>query len=150
MTSVKEPSRELGPRRRSRPPRPAGVATPHRDGVFIPGSREGVNEHHQKQAAAAQAGPRSSSSPAFVALAAASTVTALAVSWPTAAQEIASTGVQNGISFCGTKPITLGIEDGFGINAWSQESYAAVRSEAAKCKNVKQIVLAGGGRAQTR
>jgi ribose transport system substrate-binding protein len=65
--------------------------------------------------------------------------------WPTASQEIASTGVENGISFCGTKPITLGIEDGFGINSWSQESYAAVRSEASKCKNVKQIVLAGGG-----
>ena len=37
------------------------------------------------------------------------------------------------------------LHDGFGINAWSQESYAAVRSEAAKCKNVKQIVAAGGG-----
>jgi ribose transport system substrate-binding protein len=49
------------------------------------------------------------------------------------------------ISFCGSKPITLGVEDGFGINAWSQESMAAVRSEAAKCPNVKTIVLIGGG-----
>lgn len=65
--------------------------------------------------------------------------------WPTAAQEAASAGVVNGISFCGTKPITLGIEDGFGINAWSQESMTAVRAEAAKCPNVKTITLIGGG-----
>ncbi len=49
------------------------------------------------------------------------------------------------IPFCGTKPITLAVLDGFGINAWSQESYAAVRSEAAKCSNVKVITAAGGG-----
>ncbi|MFL5961508.1 MAG: substrate-binding domain-containing protein [Gaiellaceae bacterium] len=65
--------------------------------------------------------------------------------WPTASQEIAKSGISTDISFCGTKQITLGVLDGFGINAWSQESYAAVRSEAAKCKNVKQIVFAGGG-----
>jgi ribose transport system substrate-binding protein len=61
------------------------------------------------------------------------------------AQEIASSGISPGTAFCGTKPITLGIEDGFGINAWSQESMAAVRSEAAKCPNVKTIVEIGGG-----
>ena len=66
------------------------------------------------------------------------------VKWPTASQEIAKSGVFN-LPFCGTKPVTLAILDGFGINAWSQESYAAARSEAAKCKNVKQIVAAGGG-----
>ena len=43
------------------------------------------------------------------------------------------------------KPITLAVEDGFGINAWSQESYAAVKSTAAQCKNVKVIAAAGGG-----
>jgi len=31
------------------------------------------------------------------------------------------------------------------VNAWSQHSYAAVRSEAAKCKNVTVTVAAGGG-----
>src|SRR5437763_3458115 len=67
------------------------------------------------------------------------------VTWPTAAQEIAKSGISNDIAFCGAKPITLAVLDGFGVNAWSQESFAAVRSEAAKCKNVKQIVLAGGG-----
>src|SRR5438552_10652409 len=68
-----------------------------------------------------------------------------AATWPTAAQEIAKSGISSGIPFCGSKQITLAVLDGFGINAWSQESFAAVRSEAAKCKNVKQIVLAGGG-----
>ena len=48
-------------------------------------------------------------------------------------------------SFCGTKPITLGIHDGFGINGWSRASMAAVRSEAAKCANVKQAPRIGQG-----
>jgi ribose transport system substrate-binding protein len=68
-----------------------------------------------------------------------------AVTWPSEAQETAASGTFTNLPFCGSKPITLGIHDGFGINAWSQESYAAVRSEAAKCKNVKQIVALGGG-----
>jgi ribose transport system substrate-binding protein len=63
----------------------------------------------------------------------------------TTAQEIADSGVMKTASFCGTKPITLGIHDGFGVNAWSQESLAAVRSEAAKCPNVKTVVAIGGG-----
>jgi ribose transport system substrate-binding protein len=63
----------------------------------------------------------------------------------TVAQEAATAGVISGNAFCGTKPITLAVLDGVGINAWSQASYAAVRSEAAKCKNVTQIVAAGGG-----
>jgi ribose transport system substrate-binding protein len=67
-----------------------------------------------------------------------------AVSWPTADQETGSAGVFN-LPTCGTKPITLAVLDGFGINAWSQESYAAARSEAARCSNVKVIVSAGGG-----
>ena len=48
-------------------------------------------------------------------------------------------------SFCGTKPITLGVHDGFGINGWSRASMAAVRSEAAKCANVKQVARIGQG-----
>lgn len=67
----------------------------------------------------------------------------------TTAQEIASAGITASTAFCGKKPITLGIEDGFGINAWSQESMAAVRSEAAKCPNVKTIVEIGGGQLPT-
>ena len=86
-----------------------------------------------------------SSSPPSAWSSPATAVAAAKVTWPTEAQNIAATGIQKNIPFCGTKPITLGIEDGFGINSWSQASYAAVRSEAAKCPNVKQIVLAGGG-----
>jgi ribose transport system substrate-binding protein len=79
----------------------------------------------------------------LVALAAAGT--ALAAGWPTASQEVATSGVQPKIKFCGTKPITLAVEDGFGVNAWSQESYAAVKATAAQCSNVKVIAAAGGG-----
>ncbi|MGH2852339.1 MAG: substrate-binding domain-containing protein [Solirubrobacteraceae bacterium] len=68
-----------------------------------------------------------------------------ATKWPNAKQEIAVSGVQPSIKFCGSKPITLAVEDGFGVNAWSQESYAAVKSTAAQCKNVKVIAAAGGG-----
>jgi len=74
------------------------------------------------------------------------TVSAAAATFasPTPAQEIASSGIVN-VPFCGTKPITLAVLDGYGVNAWSQHSYAAVRSEAAKCKNVTVTVAAGGG-----
>lgn len=65
--------------------------------------------------------------------------------WPTPAQEVATSGLQPHIKFCGKKRITLAVEDGFGVNAWSQESYAAVKSTAAECKNVKVITAAGGG-----
>lgn len=63
----------------------------------------------------------------------------------TSAQEIRSVGITASKAFCGTKQITLGIHDGYGMNAWSQASYAAVRSEAAKCPNVKTIVELGQG-----
>jgi ribose transport system substrate-binding protein len=66
----------------------------------------------------------------------------------TAADLEQNSGMLNDTAWCGTKPITLGVHDGLGINAWSKESYATVRSEAAKCKNVKQIVGAGGGDVQ--
>lgn len=58
---------------------------------------------------------------------------------------VATAGKTADTSFCGTKPIVLGIHDGFGINGWSKSSMAAVRSEAAKCPNVKQVVVIGQG-----
>jgi ribose transport system substrate-binding protein len=64
---------------------------------------------------------------------------------PTAEEIIAAAGITDDTSFCGTAPIKLGIHDGFGANPWSQASMAAVRSEAAKCANVEQIVVIGGG-----
>jgi ribose transport system substrate-binding protein len=55
---------------------------------------------------------------------------------------IAASGITADTSFCGTKPMKLGISDGGGINGWSAASYAAVRSEAAKCSNVTQVATA--------
>jgi len=89
-------------------------------------------------------GSSSSSSTSSSSSAASSTPSSAAPSL-TAEQEIANAGKIDGSSFCGTKQITLGVQDGFGVNAWSQESLAAVRSEAAKCSNVKQVVAIGGG-----
>jgi ribose transport system substrate-binding protein len=82
---------------------------------------------------------------AAVALGAVAAGAALKVTWPTSAQEVASAGIQKNLPFCGTKPITLAVLDGYGVNSWSASSYAAVRSEAAKCSNVKVTVGAGGG-----
>ncbi|MDO8188360.1 substrate-binding domain-containing protein [Conexibacter sp. JD483] len=56
----------------------------------------------------------------------------------------ARAGKVDGTEWCGDRPITLGIHDGFGVNAWSKASYATVRSEAARCPNVRQVVAAGG------
>ena len=61
---------------------------------------------------------------------------------------IAASGVSDDTSFCGDDEITLGIHDGFGSNGWSKSSMAAVRTEAAKCPNVKQVVEIGGGSLQ--
>jgi ribose transport system substrate-binding protein len=80
----------------------------------------------------------------LVAVGAVSAGAARLVTWPTPAQEIAKSGNFT-LPFCGTKPITLAVLDGYGVNAWSQESYTAVRAEAAKCKNVKVLTAAGGG-----
>src|SRR5271154_3591255 len=43
----------------------------------------------------------------------------------TAAQDEQTAGQTSSAAFCGSKPITLGIEDGLGTNAWSQESMTA-------------------------
>src|ERR1700693_796471 len=82
---------------------------------------------------------------AAVAIGAVAAGAAQLVTWPTSAQEVSNAGIVKNIPFCGTKPITLAVLDGFGVNAWSAPSYAAVRSEAAKCSNVKVTVAAGGG-----
>jgi ribose transport system substrate-binding protein len=66
----------------------------------------------------------------------------------TAAELQKTSGKLDSTAFCGTKQIKLGIHDGLGINAWSKASYAVVRSEAARCPNVTQIVGAGGGDVQ--
>lgn len=63
----------------------------------------------------------------------------------TAAAIIASAGKTNNDSFCGKRKILLGIQDGVGTNGWSKTSMAVVRSEAAKCPNVEQLVEIGHG-----
>src|SRR5271154_5918445 len=62
-----------------------------------------------------------------------------------AAKIIADAAKTTDTSFCGTKKITLGVHDGFGVNGWSRASMAAVRSEAAKCVNVKKVIRIGQG-----
>lgn len=81
-----------------------------------------------------------STAPSVAATAAPSVVASAAASPSGAAVDplIAAAGIIPDTSFCGTKPMTLAIYDGGGINGWSAASYAAVRSEAAKCTNVKQ------------
>jgi ribose transport system substrate-binding protein len=66
-----------------------------------------------------------------------------------AAALIAHAGKSSSTAFCGKKPITLAINDGLGANSWSKTSMAEVRSEAAKCPNVKQLVRVGLGDLQT-
>jgi ribose transport system substrate-binding protein len=90
---------------------------------------------------------RRSTSFAAVALAAAcvAAVGANAAESQSMDQIIAASGKNDDKSFCGSKPIVLGIHDGFGINGWSKTSMASVRSEAAKCPNVKQLVVIGQG-----
>ena len=82
---------------------------------------------------------------AGLAMATAAGLAPVAAADMTAEQIIAASGVSDDTSFCGTKPITLGIHDGFGVNGWSKSSMAAVRSEAAKCPNVTQVVRIGQG-----
>jgi ribose transport system substrate-binding protein len=98
-----------------------------------------------KKAAAAPASTAAPATATATATATSTTTTAGAPVAATATEEISDSGVSSTSSFCGTKKITLGIHDGFGINAWSQESLTAVRSEAAKCPNVKTVVAIGGG-----
>lgn len=58
---------------------------------------------------------------------------------------VKSAGIVDDTSWCGEDPITVGVADAFGVNGWSQSSYAAVRSELAKCDNVTQLVTVGQG-----
>lgn len=48
-------------------------------------------------------------------------------------------------SWCGSKPITLGIQDGGGLNGWSRESLRQVRLEAATCPAIKKTIVVNAG-----
>jgi ribose transport system substrate-binding protein len=43
--------------------------------------------------------------------------------------------------WCGSKPVTLGIADGGGLNAWSAASLAQVKAEAALCPAIKKEIV---------
>ena len=44
-------------------------------------------------------------------------------------------------SWCGTKPITLGVLDGNGANAWSQEGLQQAKLAASECPAVKKVLV---------
>src|ERR1700742_4332677 len=47
--------------------------------------------------------------------------------------------------WCGKKPITLGIQDGGGLNGWSKASLQQVELEAKKCPAVKKTIVVNAG-----
>jgi ribose transport system substrate-binding protein len=57
----------------------------------------------------------------------------------------ASTDTGGKPSWCGDKDITLGIQDGGGLNAWSAASLQQVKLEAAKCPNIKKTIVVNAG-----
>jgi ribose transport system substrate-binding protein len=48
-------------------------------------------------------------------------------------------------AWCGKKAITLGVQDGGGLNAWSKSSYDQVKIEAAKCPQIKKTLTVNAG-----
>jgi ribose transport system substrate-binding protein len=51
----------------------------------------------------------------------------------------------SGTWWCGKKSITLGIQDGGGLNAWSAASLQQVKLEAAKCPAIKKTIVVDAG-----
>ena len=41
---------------------------------------------------------------------------------------------------CGTKPIRIGVADGYGGNTWRKIVLAEIKDEAAKCPNIKDVI----------
>jgi ribose transport system substrate-binding protein len=50
-----------------------------------------------------------------------------------------------GGEWCGDREITLGIQDGGGLNGWSKESLKQVELEARKCPNIKRTIVVNAG-----
>jgi ribose transport system substrate-binding protein len=48
--------------------------------------------------------------------------------------------VQDISEFCGTKPLTVALADGFGGNSWRKITRAVFEAEAAKCPNIKKVL----------
>lgn len=43
-------------------------------------------------------------------------------------------------ALCGTKPMIVGVSDGYGGNTWRKTGLAEVKDELSRCKNVKRII----------
>jgi ribose transport system substrate-binding protein len=63
----------------------------------------------------------------------------------TPASTSSATASSGTASWCGSKSITLGIQDGGGLNAWSAASLAQVKQEAAECPAVKKEIVVDAG-----
>jgi ribose transport system substrate-binding protein len=57
----------------------------------------------------------------------------------------ASGSANTDTAWCGKKPVTLGIYDGGGLNAWSKESLKQVQIEAKKCPAIKKQIVVNAG-----
>jgi ribose transport system substrate-binding protein len=59
-------------------------------------------------------------------------------------QETGIVGTQDQIQdiskFCGDKPLTVALADGFGGNSWRKITRAVFEAEAAKCPNIKKVL----------
>ncbi len=76
----------------------------------------------------------------------ASTASGASGSTSTPAETTAS-GSGGGVNadWCGDREITLGIQDGGGLNGWSKESLKQVELEAKKCPNIKRTIVVNAG-----
>jgi ribose transport system substrate-binding protein len=63
----------------------------------------------------------------------------------TAAKSSSSASTGGNPSWCGSKKIVLGIQDGGGLNGWSKESLRQVKLEAAKCPNITKTIVVNAG-----
>jgi ribose transport system substrate-binding protein len=59
---------------------------------------------------------------------------------PTGGNSGSESGATGTASWCGPKEITLGVQDGGGLNAWSAESKEQVLMEAKNCPQVKKVI----------
>jgi ribose transport system substrate-binding protein len=62
-----------------------------------------------------------------------------------AASTTAAKAASSTTPWCGTKPITLGIQDGGGLNGWSKSSLEQVQLEAKKCPAIKKTIVVNAG-----
>jgi ribose transport system substrate-binding protein len=75
------------------------------------------------------------------ALAAAALAAYAAVPVTSHAQAAVSTSSHADITtMCGTKPIVVGVSDGYGGNTWRKTALAELKDELSKCSNVKRVI----------